>query len=150
MTLSSKAILIILAGLLVLGGLVYLWFVIAFTPPKGPSDGTSDHLVKEGKLADGVYFRIFRVEKAKVVQRYEVRSGTREGGGKVWYSRVVRVYGPPTPIDVQLTGPQQLRVVFDGPLESGATTAVIKVNEAYGALQPHEVRNGKIGLSETW
>lgn len=146
----SKVILIIFAGLLVLGGLFYLWLVIAFTPPKGPDDGTSHRLVKEGKLADNVYFRILRVERDKVLQRFEVRSGTRIATGNIWYSRLLWVYGPPTPIDVKMAGSQQLQVVFDGPLENGANALIVKVNEVYGALEPHEIRDRKIGLSETW
>lgn len=146
----TKVLLAVLVGALVLGGLFYLWLVIAFTPPKGPSDGTSHYLVKEGKLGNDVYFQILRNEKDKVVQHFEVRSGTREAAGKVFYSRLLRVYGAPTPIDVQLAGPQQLQVIFDGTLENGATSTVIAVSEAYTALQPHEVRAGKMGLSETW
>lgn len=150
MNFASKIFLFGLAGALLLCGLFYLWLVIAYVPPKGPDDGTRHRLVKEGKFAGDVHFRILRVEKNKVLERFEVKGGTRNATGTIEYSRLLYVYGPPQPVDVRWLEKQRLEVLFDGPLSDGARAMIIETNEVYGTAQPWELQGGKLQLSASW
>jgi hypothetical protein len=150
MGLAAKIVLIVAGAAILLAAVFYVWLVIAYTPPKGPDDGSRHYLVKEGVLAGPFRFRILRVEKDGVMPYFQVETGAPEATGGLFWARLARVYGTPLPVDARAGAAGQLELVFDGPVEGGGSSLALKTDDGYAPLQPWEVRNGKLEVAATW
>ncbi len=143
-----KAILGIIALILLLAGGFYLWLVWAYTPPHVPPSNyrLTTHKMAIANAANPVQFVIYEETADYTNNRVPVIYGIDIGPpiDDLSTKPALRVMGKPVPIDVQKSAKDHVSVVFDGPLANGKTVLRLNVDKDGHTDKITYIDNGKI------
>jgi hypothetical protein len=143
MPLIAKIALGIVALVIVAGLGLYVWGVVATTPPKGPDNPSREGIVKQA-IAQGpqpVYFGIgWRDGESGPVYTVSAGPPTDDMGGE----DILRVTGKPVPADLKAPAQGKVEIIFDGKLEDGTDRLVIDIGADYRVKKITEVVNGVV------
>lgn len=143
MSIAVKIMLGIVAlGIIAVAGL-YVWAVIATTPPKGPDNPIQEGIVKQG-LAEGpqpVHFGIGWTGDNNT-RTYTVAAGppTDDMSGE----NILQATGKPVPVDLVAPARGKVEIIFDGKLADGTDRVAIDIGEDYKTMKMVEVENGVV------
>jgi len=139
MPLAVKIALGIVALVIVAGLGLYVWAVIATTPPKGPDNPSQAGIVKQA-VAQGPQPVYFGIGWRDAVYTVSVGPPTDDMAGE----DILRVTGKPAPTDLKAPEKGKVEIIFDGKLADGTDTLTIAINADYRAEKLVEIDNGVV------